>query len=477
MNYKNISLSQTIKPDKIRKLFSDLKEAIAGTDQDFTEGRMGRAIFLLSIPMVLETLMESIFAVADIFFVSKLGADAVATVGITESLITLIYAIGFGLATATTSLVARRIGEKNSDAASVAAVQAILSGIIISIIIAVPGALYACELLALMGASGRIVTEMSGYTAWMLGGNTVIMLLFIINAVFRSAGDAAIAMRVLWIGNLINIVLDPLLIFGLGPFPELGVTGAAIATNIGRGFAVAYQFILLFSGKHRVTIRRRHLRINLKVILQLLKLSLGSIGQNIISTTSWVALVRIVAIFGSNVMAGYTIAIRIIIFAILPSWGLSNAASTLVGQNLGAGKPRRAEQSVWLAGYVNMILLAILGLILVLFSEFWIGLFIRDRSVITLGAEGLRIISTGFIAYGFGMVMVNALNGAGDTITPLKINIFCFWLLEIPLAYILASYSGLQQTGVFIAIVIAESAMTLTAWLIFRRGKWKLRKV
>ena len=477
MDERKISLRLKVNTLLISKFLSDLREAIAGTDQDFTEMRLGRAIFLLSIPMILETMMESVFAITDIFFVSKLGPEAVATVGITESLITLIYAIGFGLATAATSLVARRIGEKDYEGASVAAFQAILCGLMVSICIAIPGALYARDLLDLMGASVKIVNEMYGYTAWMLGGNTVIMLLFIINAVFRSAGDAAIAMRVLWIGNLINIVLDPVLIFGIGPIPAFGVTGAAVATNIGRGVAVLYQLYLLFMGGKRVQLKFRHLRPVPHVIVSLLRLSLGSIGQNIISTTSWVALVRIIALFGSSVMAGYTIAIRIIIFAILPSWGLSNAASTLVGQNLGAGKPKRAERSVWLAGYVNMILLALIGLLLVVFSEFWIGLFISDHTVISMGSEGLRIISTGFIAYGFGMVMVNALNGAGDTVTPLKINFFCFWMLEIPLALLLSRFSGMEQTGVFLAIVIAESTMTLVAWLIFRKGKWKLKKI
>jgi putative MATE family efflux protein len=311
----------------------------------------------------------------------------------------------------------------------------------------------------------------------MLGGNVVIMLLFIINAIFRSAGDAAIAMRVLWIGNIINIFLDPCLIFGLGPFPELGVTGAAVATTTGRGIAVLYQFWLLFFGKKRIQLSIRKLSIDIKIITRLIRLSLGSIGQNLIGTISWIALVRIISIFGSEIVAGYTIAIRIVSFVLLPSWGISNAASTLVGQNLGAKKPERAEKAVIVTGLVNIILLGIVGLILILFPAFFIKPFIDDPRVLTSGIQCLRIVSIGFIAYGFGMVLVNSFNGAGDTITPLKINIFAFWLIEIPLAWFLAISLGMHQQGVFTAIVIAESIMTLTAWLVFRRGKWKLKEV
>lgn len=462
---------------KIKSFLGDIKEAVSGTDQDFTEVKLSRAILLLSIPAVLEMIMESVFVIVDIFFVSKLGADAVATVGITESMITIVYAISLGLATATTSMVSRRIGEKNPEKASQTAFQAILTGIIVSILIAVPGAIYSERLLEAMGASSKIAEQLSGYTRIMLGGNVVIMLLFIINAIFRSAGDAAIAMRVLWLGNIINIILDPCFIFGLGPFPELGVSGAAVATTTGRGTAVLYQFWLLFYGKKRIQLSLSNLTVNVKIMTTLIRLSLGSIGQNLIGTTSWIALVRIISVFGSEIVAGYTIAIRIISFVLLPSWGISNAASTLVGQNLGAKKPDRAERAVMATGYVNMILLGVVGLILILFPAYFINFFIKDEAVQEAGVVCLRIVSIGFIAYGFGMVLVNSFNGAGDTTTPLKINIFAFWLIEIPLAWILSLKAGMNERGVFTAIVIAESIMTLTAWLVFRRGKWKLKEV
>jgi putative MATE family efflux protein len=462
---------------KIRSFFKDVAEAVSGTEQDFTEGRLSRAILLLSIPAVLEMVMESIFVIVDIFFVSKLGSDAIATVGLTESLLTIIYAISLGLGTATTSMVSRRIGEKNPEAASKAAFQAIITGIAVSIIIGIPGILYAEKLLELMGASPVIVEDMSEYTRIMIGGNVVIMLLFIINAIFRSAGDAAVAMKVLWIGNIINIILDPFLIFGWGPFPQMGITGAATATMIGRGTAVLFQLYLLFFGRKRIRLSVKHISIDFRIIFKLLRLSVGTIGQNLISTTSWVALVRIISIFGSEVVAGYTIAIRIIGFTILPSWGISNAASTLVGQNLGAKKPERAERAVWVTGWVNMILLGVIGLILVLYPEPFIGFFIDEPGVFVAGVQGLRIISIGFVAYGLGMVLVNSFNGAGDTTTPLKINFFAFWMVEIPLAWVLAIKANMNENGVFVAIVVAESLMTLIAWLVFRRGKWKLKEV
>lgn len=462
---------------KFSRIYRDIIESVSGTEQDFTEGSLRRAIFLLSVPMVLEMVMESVFAVVDIYFVSKLGSDAVATVGLTESIITIVYAIASGLSMATTSLVARRIGEKDKDRAGRAAFQSIITGLLVSVAISIPGIIFASDILRLMGANEKIVNEMSSYTSIMMASNVSIMLLFIMNAVLRSSGDAAISMRVLWLGNIINIILDPCLIFGLGPFPELGIKGAAIATATGRSIAVLYQIYLLFLGHRRVRILKEHLRINLRLIGQILKISLGGIGQNLVATSSWIGLVRIVSVFGSDALAGYTIAIRIIIFALLPSWGISNASATLVGQNLGAEKPERAEKAVWFTAVVNMIVLGIFGLVMVLFPGNFIRFFISDVAVIESGITGLRIVSTGFIAYGLGMVIVNSFNGAGDTITPTRINIVAFWIIEIPLAYLLAIKSGLDEKGVYIAIVIAESLMTLAALLFFRRGKWKLNKV
>ena len=463
--------------NKLKVFFDDVVEAVSGTEQDFTEGKLSRAILLLSIPAVLEMVMESVFVIVDIYFVSRLGAEAVATVGLTESIMTIIYSISFGLATATTSMVSRRIGEKDPDAASGVAMQAIVTGVLVALMIGIPGAIYSERLLGLMGASDSIIMQMSGYTKIMLAGNLVIMLLFIINSIFRSAGDAAVAMRVLWLGNIINIILDPCLIFGLGPFPQLGVTGAAVATTTGRGVAVLYQLYLLFFGRKRIQLSWNQIGIDFKIIGKLLKLSIGSIGQNLIVTTSWVILVRIISVFGSVVVAGYTIAIRIITFILLPSWGISNAASTLVGQNLGAKKPDRAERSVMVTGWVNMILLGSIGAVLIIFPAPFIRLFITDPAVLKAGVECLRIVSIGFIAYGFGMVLVNSFNGAGDTSTPLRINIFAYWLVEIPLAWLLAIKSGMNEEGVFAAIVISESLMTIVAWIVFRRGKWKLKEV
>jgi len=466
-----------VKGTGFKKLLRDLVEAISGTEQDFTKGKLSRAILLLSIPMVLEMVMESVFAIVDIYFVSKLGPDAVATVGITESLMTLIYAIAMGLSMATTAMVSRRIGEKDKKGAGTAAFQAILTGAFVSLMIAIPGIIWAPRLLTLMGASAEMASAYSGYPAIMLGTNIVIMMLFLINAVFRSSGDAAISMRVLWMANILNVILDPCLIFGWGPFPELGIAGAAVATSIGRGIAVLYQFWLLFYGKKRVSLSRQNIRIDFGVINKLIRLSLGGIGQFMIATSSWIGLVRIISMFGSEVLAGYTIAIRLIMFSLLPSWGISNAAATLVGQNLGAKKPDRAERSAWKTGTINLLLLGFIGIIFIMFPDPFIRIFIDDPEVIQTGASCLRIISYGFLAYGFGMVMVNSFNGAGDTATPTKINFFCFWLLEIPLAYVLAMPFKMQQEGVFYAILIAETVMTISAIWLFKRGKWKLKEV
>ena len=458
---------------KLNSFWTYLKEALTGSEKDFTKIPLKKAVFLLAIPMVLEMVMESIFAVVDIFFVGKLGAEAVAAVGITESLMTILYAVAFGLAMGTTALVSRRIGEKNNNEASKEGLQAIITGIIISVIIAFPGAIFAKDLLALMGASDAVMEHHSGYTGIMFGGNIVIMLLFINNAIFRGAGDAAIAMRILWLANGLNIILDPILIFGFGPIPAMGVAGAAIATNIGRGVAVLYQLYILFKGSGRINIGLLKIKIDWQKILHLFNISIGGIGQMLISTSSWVFLVRILSTFGSEVVAAYTIAIRIVIFSILPSWGLSNAASTLVGQNLGAKEPGRAEKAVWSVALINMVFLGLLGLLFIFIPAWFIELFTDDSYLIEVGQTCLRIVAYGFAFYGIGMVMVHAFNGAGDTRTPTKINLVAFWLIEIPLAYFLAHKTTFNENGVFYAIIIAESFMTILALYYFRKGKWK----
>jgi putative MATE family efflux protein len=463
--------------NKYKNIIQDIKEAIAGSEKDFTKEKIGRAIFLLSVPMVLEMAMESVFAIADIFFVSKLGAETVAVVGITESLMTIIYSLGIGLGTAATAMVSRRIGEKKPEEAARAAGQAIVLGSLVSVILAIPGMVFYREILVLMGVDPASSRELGSYTLIILGSNIVIMLLFINNAIFRSSGDAAISMKVLGIANLLNIILDPMLIFGIGPFPALGIKGAAVATTIGRGLAVIYQFYLLFGGKHRVRLSLHDLKPDWRIIRNLLQLSAGATGQYLIATSSWIFLVRVIALFGSQVVAGYTIAIRVMFFMLMPSWGISNASATLVGQNLGAEKPERAVHAIRITGLVNMVFLGIIGLVIALVPDAFIRIFIDDPDVIQYGASCLRILSYGFIAYGLGMVMVNSLNGAGDTITPTWINFFCYWLLEIPLAYYLAVHTGLNENGVFVAILVAEVMMALSAWYFIRRGKWKQKKV
>lgn len=462
---------------KIKQFFKDVWEALSGTEQDFTEGKLSRAILLLSIPMVLEMVMESTFAIVDIYFVQKLGANAIAVVGITESMLSIIYAIAWGLSFAATSIVSRRIGEHNYDGAARAAFQSILAGSIVSFAIALIGIFGSRKLLMWMGASPEVIEEGWKFTAIMVTGNIIIMLLFINNAIFRSSGDAAIAMRVLLVANVINIFLDPCFIFGWGPFPELGVTGAAIATTTGRGLAVIFQFWLLARGKHRIKIAWQHIRFDWKLIKHVFEVAGGGIAQNIIATASWVFLMVIVAKFGSVVVAAYTVAIRILIFALLPSWGLSNAASTLVGQNLGAGKPERAEKAVWASAVVNLIVLGITGAIFIVYPMQVVSLITSDPEVIPFAAESLRIISYGFLFYGLGMVMIQAFNGAGDTNTPTYINFFCFWLLEIPLAWFLAITVGMEQNGVYFSIVAAESTIAIVALILFLKGKWKLKVV
>jgi len=470
-------MSSYFHQNRIAAIRSALVEAIKGTQQDYTAMALNRAIFLLAVPMVLEMVMESIFALVDVYFVSRLGAEAVATVGLTESILTLIYAVASGLAVATAATVARRIGEKDYSRASNAAVQAIIVAFTIGLIIAIPGALFSSKILSLMGAESRIVDEFYPYMTIMLGGNAIIMLLFVINAVFRSSGDAAIAMRVLWFANIVNCILDPVLIFGLGPFPELGIKGAAIATNTGRGLAVIYQLYLLTKGNGRVRIKRENLKPDFKVMLGIIRISLGGIGQSMIATSSWIGMVRIIAAFGSEVLAGYTIAIRILVFSMLPSWGLSNASATLVGQNLGAGQPDNAEKAVWVAGIINIVVLGLVAISFISVPDWFVKFFDRTDSVVKNGSVCLRVISYGLISYAMGMVLVQAFNGAGDTKTPTWINLFCFWLLEIPLAYVLAIPLSFDEQGVYYAIVVADTCMTLAGLYLFRKGKWKLKQV
>ncbi len=458
-------------------LWDSLVEAVRGSHQDYTAGNLNRAILLLAVPMVLEMVLESLFAVVDVMWVGRLGANAVATVGLTESMLSLVFAVGMGLSLSTTAMVARRIGEKDPEGAAVAAVQAIVLGLVVSLAIGLPCLLYAPQLLRLMGATPEIVSIGSGYTRICLGGSCAVLLLFLNNAIFRGAGDAAIAMRLLWVSNIINLILDPCLIFGLGPFPRLGVTGAALATFIGRSIGVIYQFYRLLKGTERIHVLRRQIRVRFDVLWRLIRVSLTGILQFAIAHTSWIGLVRIVSTFGAAALAGYTIAIRIVVFVILPSWGLSNAAATLVGQNLGAGKPDRAEKAVWRTGFYNMLFLGALGVFFVLFAEPIVRLFISDPAVVPLGAACLRIISCGNIGYAYGMVMLQAFNGAGDTITPTIVNLFGFWLLEIPLAYWLAIPWRMHSNGVFWAIVIAEGAIAGASAILFKRGKWKRQKI
>jgi len=452
-------------------------EALRGKEQDYTSLKVNKAIILLSVPMVLEMLMESLFAIVDIYFVSKIGEEAIASVGLTESVMTLIYAIGIGLAMATTAIVSRRIGEKNIKEATNSAYHSIIIAVIISLVISIFGIIISKDILIIMGASERILNYHSGYMTIMLGGNVTIMLLFIINAVFRSAGDAMISLKVLWLANIINIILDPLFIFGWGPIPKMGVEGAAVATNIGRGVAIIYQFYNLVKGNGKIKFKGTRFHKDWGIIKNILKLSLGGMSQNIIATSSWIGLMRIVSLYGSVALAGYTISLRILFFTLLPSLGFANAASTLVGQNLGASKPERAERSVNIIAKVSAITMGLISLALIIFAETFIGLFVDGSEVLLVGASSLRILGYGFIFYAVGMVLIHAFNGAGDTFTPTYINIFCYWLLEIPLAYILAVILNFRADGVFYAILISEGIMTITAYIIFRIGKWKKKIV
>ena len=457
--------------------WGSIREALRGSHQDFTTGSLNRAVVLLAIPMVLEMALESLFAVVDVFWVGRLGANAVATVGLTESLLSLVFAVGFGLGMSTTAMVARRIGEKDRMGAATAGVQAIFIGLATSLAFGIPCYVYAPRLLGVMGASPEIVALGSGYARIALGGCGAIVMLFLNNAIFRGAGDAAVAMRLLWVSNIINLVLDPCLIFGWGPFPKLGVTGAAMATFTGRSIGVLYQFYRLLRGTERIHILVSQVRVNAGVLLRLLRVSLTGILQFAIADVSWIGLVRIVSVFGSAALAGYTIAIRILIFVLLPSWGLSNAAATLVGQNLGAKQPERAEQSVWRTGLYNVLFLGAVGVFFVIAAEPVIRLFTNDPAVVPLAVSCLRILSYGNIGYAYGMVMLQAFNGAGDTLTPTFVNFFGFWVLELPLAWVLAVNLGLHAEGAFLAIVIAECSMAVAGIILFRQGRWKKKMI
>ena len=464
-----------------QSLWSAVKESIRGSHRNYTTGPIGRSILLLAIPMVLEMLMESVFAVVDIYWVSQLGGDvakeAVATVGLTESMLTLVYALAIGLSIGAMAMVARRIGEQNPEGAARAAVQAIALALIVSIIIGLIGAPLAPKLLQLMGGSPWVVEHGAAFTRVMLAGNVTVVMLFMINAIFRGAGDAAIAMRTLWLANWINILLGPCLIFGLGPFPKLGLLGAAIATNIGRGTGALFALSKLIREGGRFNIERRHVRIEPSIIGRLIKLSATGTFQVFIGMASWIGLVRIISSFGSNAVAGYTIGIRVILFALLPSWGMANAAATMVGQALGAGDPDRAERAVWRAGFYNMIFLGIVGLIFVFLAPQIISLYDPEPEVARYGIDCLRIVSYGFLFYAYGMVLGQSFNGAGDAWTPTVINLFVFWLWEIPLAYVLSVWLNMGPEGVFVAITIAFSTLAVVSAVVFRRGRWKKRVV
>jgi len=456
-----------------KSLWADLADSIRGVDRDFTQGPISKAVLLLSVPMVLEMVLESVFAVVDVFFVARLGPGPVAVVGITESVLTIVFATAIGLSAAATAMVARRIGEKDREAAAVAATQALVAGVTAAALTGILGVIFAEDVLRLMGLEESLIAGGVTYTRVLFGGSGTIYMLFLINAVFRGAGDASLAMRSLWLANAINLILDPCLIFGLGPFPELGLTGASVATTIGRSCGVAFQLWLLTSGRGRIHLERRHLRVEPQILLRLLRVSATGILQYLIATASWLGLMRILATFGSAALAGYTVAIRIVIFALLPSWGLSNAAATLVGQNLGAGKPERAVRSVRLAAIYDAIFLGFVGLVFLLFTESLVGIFLDEPSAAAYGAETLRYLAYGFPFYAVGMVYVQAFNGAGDTVTPSVINFFCYWLWQIPLAYTLALVMDFGPTGVFAAIPIAEITLTIAAFALFRRGRWQ----
>ncbi|HEX6049481.1 MAG TPA: MATE family efflux transporter [Gemmatimonadaceae bacterium] len=458
-------------------IWGAVREALRGSQRNYTEGPIGRAVLILAIPMVLEMVMESVFVVCDVFFVSRLGPDAVATVGLTESMLAIIYTIAMGLSIGVTATVARRTGEKDTEGAARTAVQAIALGLLVSAILGIAGAIFAPSLLSLMGASESVIATGSTFTRVMLGGNASVLLLFLVNAIFRGAGDPQLSMRTLWLANAINIALAPCLIFGVGPFPELGVTGAAIATTTGRSIGVLFGFGQFLRQTGRIRLHRRHLRLDPGLMARLVKLSGTGTFQVLISTASWIVLVRILATFGSEALAGYTIAVRVVLFALLPSWGLSNAAATMVGQALGARKPERAEKAVWMAGFYNVCFLGAVGLLFFFGAHPIVALFTHDPAVGEFARDALRMLALGFALYAYGMVLSQAFNGAGDTWTPTLLNLIAFWLFEIPLAYALAVVFGVGPHGAFIAIASAFSVFAVMAIAMFRRGTWKTKTV
>lgn len=453
-----------------------MRESLRDSDRDYTSGRISRALGLLAIPMMLEMSMESVFAVVDIAFVSRLGTDAIAAVGITEALITVLYAVAVGLGMGVTAMVSRRIGARERDAAASATGQAIWIGAALSLLIGLPGIVFAEDMLRLMGASASVVQTGTGFAAVLLGGSASIIYLFLLNAAFRGAGDASVALRSLWLANGLNIILDPCLIFGLGPFPEMGVTGAAVATTIGRSIGVLYQLWYLFDGRGRLEFHLRNLSLQPPLAARMLVISAGGVGQFLIATSSWIIIMRIVALYGSPAVAAYTIGLRIFEFIWLPSWGLGNAAATLVGQNLGAHKPRRAEQSTWRAARYNVYFMTAIGVVLAAAAPGLTSLFTNEADVLSYGTSCLRILAIGIPMYAIGMIISQALNGAGDTKTPTVINFICFWLLQIPLAYWLATQLSLGPNGVFTAIVVSESLVTILSVIVFRRGNWKQQR-
>lgn len=462
---------------RIRKYILFIQYAIKGTNEDLTNIKISRAIILLSIPMVLEMVMESLFAVVDVFFVAQVSTNAVATVGLTESVITIVYSLGIGLSMAATAMVARRIGEKKKTEASHTAVQSIILTLAVSFVLSVAGFVYGEEVLRLMGGEEELIKEGRWYTKILFASNGTIMLLFLINGIFRGAGNAAIAMRALWISNILNMILDPLFIFGWGPIPAMGVTGAAVATAIGRSIGVLYQLYHLLRGTGVISISFQHIKPDFSVIGRIIKIASGGVGQFLIESASWIFLVRIISNFGSEVLAGYTIALRIIIFTILPSFGISNAGATLVGQNLGAKLPDRAEKSVWLAARYNVVFLFTVSLIFYAFSNEIVGIFTDVEAVKKEAIKAVRYICFGYIFFAYGMVLSHAFNGAGDTKTPTIINFVCFWLFQIPLAYFMANNLGLGSDGVYLGIVFAFSLLAVISIIWFKRGKWKLTEV